>query len=369
MLSKAYEFVRIADANPSDEKVRRRKDAAALLLKELSGNRDLLLSALQGVVAGFDKAHLTQDSALVQAVLKAVKGPDTAFPEDLSENAMELRSVAGIAVGELLTQQAASPGANGSPVLAALCLRSAFALRGAEKNQHLRAMFEALEAAAQSLSVKAAQLRRQRNITASQALQELVTTEEEPETERTLEDVLPIIGSAFQELRANNVKDREELEVLWWLFSEYSETADKLLRDLSPAAAAFCAGLELADRSLLPPSHSTIAMVDRAVKAGHGSSGEKLKLEEAIKAWTKPMVDALLTPGAQVKGNPESYPALIPLSWACQKSSVDGAVAELDKNFTKVTGIDKKREAAPAEWGAQIFREKIVLRLLARKES
>lgn len=297
-----------------------------------------------------------------------MKGPDTAFPEDLSENAMELRSVAGIAIGELLTQ-ASNPGANGSAVLAALCLRSAFALRGPEKNQHLRAMFEVLEGAAQSLSVKAAQSRRQRSITSSQALQELVTTEEEQETEHTLEDVLPIIRSAFQELRANTSKDREELEVLWWLFSEYSETADKLLRDLSLAAAAFCAGVELADRSLLPPSPSTIAMVDRAVKSSHGSSGEKLKLEEAIKGWTKPMLDALLTPGAQVKGNPELYPALIPLSWACQKSSVDGAIADLDKNFTKVTSIDKRREAAPAEWGAQIFREKIVLRLLARKES
>jgi hypothetical protein len=323
---------------------------------------------LQGVVAGFDKAPLTQDSAVVQAALKAVKGPDTAFPEDLSENAMELRSVAGIAIGELLVQ-ATNPEAKGSAVLTAWCLRSAFALRGAEKNQHLRAMFKVLEGAAQSLSVRAAQSHRQRNTTSSQALQELVTTEEEQETEHTVADVLPIVHSAFQELRANTAKDREELEVLWWLFSEYSETADKLLRDLSPAAAAFCAGVELADKSLLPPSPSTIAMVDRAVKAGHGCSGEKLKLEEAIKGLTKPMMDALLTPGAQVKGNPESYPALIPLSWACQKSSVDGAIAELDKNFTKVTGIDKKREAVPAEWGAQIFREKIVLRLLARKEN
>src|SRR4051794_7016599 len=122
MLSKAYEFVRIADANPSDDKVRRRKDAAVLLLKEVSGTRDLLLSALQGVVAGFDKAPLSQDSPVVQAVLKAVKGPDTAFPEDLSENAMELRSVAGIAVGELMAQQASGSGTNGSPILAALCL-------------------------------------------------------------------------------------------------------------------------------------------------------------------------------------------------------------------------------------------------------
>lgn len=368
MLSKAFEFVRIADPNPNDEKVRRRKDAAALLLKELSGNRDLLLSALQGVVAGFDKVPLTQDSAVVQIALKAVKGADAAFPEDLSENAMELRSVVGIAIGELLTEAPiAEP--NGSAVLAALCLRSAFALRGVEKNQHLRAMFKDLESAAQRLLLQAAQSRRQRSITSSQALEELVTTEEDEETEHTLEDVLPIIGSAFQELRANATKDREELEILWWLFSEYSEIADKLLRDLSPAAAAFCAGVELADKALLPPSPSTIAMIDRAVKTNHGPSGEKLKLEEALKGWTKPMMDALLVPSAQMKGNPELYPALIPLSWACRKSSADNATGELDKNFTKVTGIDKRVEAAAAEWGAQIFREKIVLRFLALKEN
>src|SRR6185437_13437385 len=203
MLSKAYEFVRIADASPSDDKVRRRKEAAAPLLKDFSGNRDLLLSALQGVVAGFDKAPLRQDSSVVQAVLRAVKGPDTAFPEDLSENAMELRSVAGIAVGELLTQQAQGSGADGSPVLAALCLRSAFALRGREKNQHLRTMLELLESAAQNLSIRAAHARRERSTASSQALQKLVTTEEDEETEHTLEDVLPIIRSAFEELRAN----------------------------------------------------------------------------------------------------------------------------------------------------------------------
>lgn len=369
MLSKAYEFVRIADTNPSDEKVRRRKDAAALLLEEFSGNRDLLLSALQGVVAGFEKAPVTQDSLVVQAVIKAVKGPDTAFPENLSENAMELRSVAGMAIGELLTQQASALGANDSSVLAALCLLSAFALRGPEKNQHLRATLEILESAAQNLSAKAAQACRQRTVTSSQALLELVTREEEKDAEQTLEDVLPIIRSAFQELRTNTAKDREELELLWWLFSEYSEAADKLLRDLSPSGAAFCAGVELADRSLLPPSPSTVAMVERALKGRHGSPGEKMQLQEAIKSWTKQMVDALLTPNAQARGNPEAFPALLPLSWACQRISTDGASLELDKNFAKVTGIDKKREAVPAEWGKQIFRERIVLRLLVRKEN
>jgi hypothetical protein len=374
MLSKAFEFVRIADTNPGDEKVRRRKEAAASLIEELTKNRDLLLSVLQGVVFGFDKPPLRQDSPAVQSTLKAVKGPDTAFPEDLTENAMELRAVAAIAIGEILAPSATEQGASSNSVLTALCLRSALALRAPEKNQHLRNMAEALASAAESVSASEAQNRRQRSSVSARAFEALELTskeeEEDEESEKSLDDVLPLIKSALGELQDNAAKDREELDTLWWLFAEYSETRQKPMRELSVAAAAFCSGLELAERSLLPPSGSTAAMVGRALQSSHPADATTaLKLEAAINDWTRPMIDALMTPQSPVRADPELYPALLPLSWACQRSLKDGGGPELDKSFTKVTGIDKKREAIPAEWGTQIFLERCVLRLLAGKEN
>jgi hypothetical protein len=157
MLSKAFEFVRIADINPGDEKVRRRKEAASSLLKQLGENRDLMLAILQGVVAGFDAAPLNQDSPAVSAVISAVKEHDAAFPNDLSENAMELRSVAAIAIGELLEQSESSASVRGSAVLAALSLQSALALRAAGTDKHLREMLEILSGAAQKTTISASQ--------------------------------------------------------------------------------------------------------------------------------------------------------------------------------------------------------------------
>lgn len=375
MLNRAFEFVRIADPNPGDEKVRARKDAAAALTKELLKDRGLLLSALQGVVFGFDKAPLNQDSPLVRAVVKAVKGSDTAFPEDLTENAMELRAVAAIAIGEILTILA-TQGANGSSLLAALCLQSALALRPQEKTQHLRAMLEHLADAAAAVSTSEAKKRRHRSHASMKAFEALTSTPEEEESEedgeqeRSLDDVLPVVKSAFEELQENTAKDREELETLWWLFAGYSEIAEKPLQELSVAAAAFCSGLELSEKSLMPPPESRTAMVRRALRSSHPAEEmNRLKLETAIRDWTKKMIDGLLSPGDTARADPELYPALLPLSWACLRAIKDGGNPELDKNFTKVTGIEKKHEAAPADWGAQIFLEKSVLRLLAGKEN
>jgi len=47
MLNKILEFLRIADTQPSDEKVRKRGESAQDLLAPLRDNRDILLGFLQ----------------------------------------------------------------------------------------------------------------------------------------------------------------------------------------------------------------------------------------------------------------------------------------------------------------------------------
>jgi len=372
MFSNAFEFMRVADANASDDKVRRRKDAASSLLGLLvkEENRDVMLTMLQGIVAGFDVQPLNQDSPAVHTVINAIKDHDAAFPNDLSENALELRSVAAIAVGELLTQGGSEQDMCGNAVLAALSLQSALTLRILRPDKHLRMMFESLAEAADKTVLAAAQKRRERINPSLNALEELVLAEENGETEKTgsLSEVLPLVKAAFSEARDNAIRDREELETLWWLFAGYSETEHVPLQKLPAAAAAFCSGLELAERSLLPPSSGTPAMVDRAVQANRKPAPKALTLESAMEAWTKPMMDALLTPDASVKGDPDQYPALLPIAWACKQVRDHKQSPKLDKDFKTATGINGEQEVAPGEWGAQIFREKIVLKALARKE-
>jgi len=64
MLSKTFEFLRIADVAPNDDKVRKRNQSAADLLNQIltHESRDVVLGLSQGIVAGFDKPPFTQDS-------------------------------------------------------------------------------------------------------------------------------------------------------------------------------------------------------------------------------------------------------------------------------------------------------------------
>ena len=98
---------------------------------------------------------------------------------------------------------------------------------------------------------------------------------------------MPAVKAAMREASAQEAVDREELETLWWMFGAYSEIEQKPLAELSPSAAAFCSGIELAKRALLPPTPAAVAMVGRAVETGRKPSTlGALSLPETIGEWS-----------------------------------------------------------------------------------
>ena len=357
MLNKTLEFLRIADTAPSDEKVRKRRESAQDLLAHLGDNRDLLLGFLQGIVAGFASAPFTQESPAVALIIKTIKEKDATLPHDLKENAVELRAVAAIAVGELLTHQPEGvPTDEG--VLAALSIRSALSLRPAATEKHIKWAHDTLLNASDEVLQAAARLRRKR---ATPALQKLAGTKESAAAPD-----LASLRSALEEATAQAATDREEIETLWWMFSAYSETEKKPLAGLEPAAAAFCSGIELAQRALLPPSLSAVAMVGRAVESGRKASTlGPVSLQDAAKDWSQPMFDALSPVDGPRAEAVSRCPAVLPISWACRRlrENKDGA-QKLGKELKAATGITSDTSYPPAEWGAQVFRERILQRVL-----
>lgn len=362
MLNKAFEFLRIADPQPSNEKVRLRTKSATELVATLAikENTPLLMALLQGVVAGFDSPVFTQDSPGVRLLIKAIKDHD-ALPEDLKENALELRAVAGMAIGELLEKSSSSDAA----ILSALAI-SAASLRPVEKDKHIRWMCEVLLAAAnKGLQLEAAK-RRQRGTPALEQLNDIELAEENTEGDEQWRQVLPAVKSALLEANAQAAIDREEIETLWWMFTGFSEIGQKPLAKLSPSASAFAAGVELGRRALLPPSQSAIAMVERVVESGRKASTLALiTLEDAIKDWTPAMLNSLASADAKCDNTVSQCPALLPLSWACRRLREGGDSPKLGKEFTTATGLPLNEPLAPAAWGAQVFRETILLRVLA----
>ena len=268
MLDKGFEFLRMADPQPGNEKVRLRVKSASDLIKWLATDeaQSELLPLIQGVVAGFDSAVFNQDSPVVKAVLKSVKDEDIAFPVDLKENALELRAVAGIAVGELLQRLPVEP-SNKQALLAGLAI-SAAELMPASTDKHIRWMQDALRASAKKGLGLLATRRRQRATPLLDEFSDFELSEKAETDDSAVAKMLPGLKSALQEAKAQAVIDREEIETLWWMFGAFSEVEQKPFSKLQPAVAAFAAGSELARRSLIPPSGAAAAMIERVVESG-----------------------------------------------------------------------------------------------------
>jgi hypothetical protein len=365
MLNKAFEFLRMADAKPSNEKVGMRTKAAADLVTKLAKkeNQSLLLAFLQGVVAGFDNPPFTQDSAAVMALIKAIKeqGGDATLPADLKENALELRALAGMVVGELL-EKSLKDGISDEAMLAALGI-SAASLRPATKDKHLEWMRSELLAHAGKVLQQGAAQRRQRGTTALTKLNEIKVPEEKEGGH--WKEVLPAIRAALSEAKAQATIDREETDTLWWMFAGFSEIEQKPLAKLSPSAAGFAAGVELGRRTLLPPSPSATAMVERATTSGRKATElTPITLEDAASKWTEALLDSLLPGDEKGKSAVSQYPALLPLATACRRLR-EGSGAKLGKEFCSATGLALDEPISPVVWGVQAFRETVFLRVIA----
>jgi hypothetical protein len=368
MLDKGFEFIRVADLQPGSEKVKLRIKSASNLIKWLGADeaQGELLPLIQGVVAGFDTAVFNQHSPAVKAVLKSVKDLDTAFPVDLKENALELRAVAGMAVGELLEKLPWEP-SNNLALMAGLAI-SATELIPASTEKHLHWMQETLRSAAwKGLALLAIQ-RRQRATPLLDEFNELELSEDDAadsSANSAIAAILPALRAALQEAKAQALIDREEIETLWWMFGAFSETERKPFSELQPGVAAFAAGRELAQRSLIPPSQAAAAMIDRVVGSGRKPRTlAPVALQDIATKWTSSARDSFVPADEKASSVVSRCPSLFPVSWACRRLRDSG---DLGKDFASMTGITAEISVPPAEWGAQVFREAILLRFLERR--
>jgi hypothetical protein len=89
MLERTLEFLRVADLQPNDEKIRKRRECAEELLTYIGSEEDhgMLLELLQGVVVGFDRLPLSKESVYIAFMINTIKERDATLPHDLTENA------------------------------------------------------------------------------------------------------------------------------------------------------------------------------------------------------------------------------------------------------------------------------------------
>lgn len=328
MLSKTFEWHRIVDPKPSRETIDHRAAAARDLVKVLneSSDWDLILDAVSGTVSGFESGF-AQDASIVQAIVGAIRTHDSAFPQSLSENAMELRAMAATALGELMLVEEEVPDQNAIGI--ASLLRCGKFLRPASSDKYLREMLEELGTASAKVFQIAGEARRGY----SGRVQTSAKAETEPSDLPTALAAIQSLRKTVKELIRQSTIDREELNVLWWMFGGSSRTSRTLLEDLPAGAAAITCGGELGTMCLVPHSASIEAMVRRAFLANRGTIPDQT-IEAIASEWT-PAAQTALVPDDDAKESALAHPTLFPLSWLAARllasKGTSGWVAEFEE--------------------------------------
>lgn len=329
MLSRTFEWHRIVDPKPSSETIDNRTAAARDLVKLLSDSsgRGLILDAVSGVVSGFESGFL-QDAPIVQAIVGSIRAHDSAFPQNLSENALELRAMAATALGELMVAKGGEP--DQVAIAIASLLRCGQFLRPALSAKYLKEMIDELGSASAKVLQTAGEARRERLGGENQFRSK---PEAEPTDLATALTTLQSLRKTVKGLVQQSTIDREELNVLWWMFAGSSRTSRTLLENLPPGAAAITCGAELGTMCLVPHSASIEAMACRAFLANRGTIPDHT-IEAIASEWT-PAVQSALVPDDEAKKSALAHPTLFPLSWLAARllasEGMSGCAAEFEQ--------------------------------------
>lgn len=354
MLKRTFEWYRVVNPMPPSEVIDNRKAAAQDVMTALAQAEDwdLALACASGAVAGFE-ASFTQDAEVVKSLVGAIRAHDSSFPEDLTENALELRVCAALALGEMLTESS-------DAAIIGSVLRSGFGVRPAPAGRFLKKMVGELTSASTKTLSDEAELLRQRSVSIGGKLGELG---EPSDHEAAWNDLVPVIKATFDEVRKQAAMDREEINILWWMFAGAS-TLGQQFAEMPVGAAALCCGAELGSLCLLPPAPSHEAMVRRAYAAGRQRDDLTKRTIESVAAhWTAPMQIALV-PDEEDRKFAMDYPALFPLSWLCSRLLASDGSKGWPAEFKRSTKIPASCSRSAVDWAIQGFRERTALRAL-----
>lgn len=361
MLNRAFEWYRMVNVQPAQGVLDNRVASVKDLIKAISSAKswEVPLAWTAGVASGFD-VNFRHDSPAVVQLVAAIKAHDTAFPEDLTENALELRACAALALGEIVAAQGKDHPSHSAIGLAA-ALRSGINARPLPRARYLKQMLEELDGAAARTLQAGAETRRDIPVTAS-PFSGFKDAEPPADLPAAWKSLLPALKKSYKQLTQQAAIDREELNVLWWLFGGASSTVGQRFSGMDLGAAALCTGAELANLSLLPPSPNTAAILQRALEADRAPAALKeMKVEGLAGAWTDAHL-ACLIPDEDAEQLAKTNPTLFPLCWLAARLRESQHARGWSAAFEQATAVPRSFSRTPIEWGSQVLRERIACR-------
>jgi hypothetical protein len=356
MLSKVFEWLRAADLTPDNAMVTSRTKAVKDLESKIRESNDcnLLLGTVTAVVGGCER--LGEQSPVFAALLECVRIQSPAFPSAISENTLHLRIISCLGLYELLASDDDGE-SDGSELLAASMLVSGLGLKTKEAGVHLDKVFEELGSVARAKLQKQAVALRERDDLVWDEFNSLQDIAEDPPTFNL--KLLPAMKGLIEGLQKQHQSDREELEVMWWLYNGYSERIAKQIKSATPFLAATAIGCELADRVAAPATTGLRELVTQAALRDRKPAQVMAKPIEKIVTELGESGRKLLLPTAEhVRKFVRSTGTLCPLSWLSLRLEESDGASGWEAELQSKTGLASDHELAPGELAAQVFAER-----------
>lgn len=371
MLDKLGEWYRIVTPNPRHEDLEKRKISIDSYISSLKQKRKVLIpEAVSGLVWRFNS-----DMEVVSTLTDAIRAQDLSFPTHIEENALELRVVTALALGEIMNSSRTSKVRR----LAAIFVISALGVprETHSQAQHYAEILEALRSVAVDVLDQEAEANRQVSSLFAQSVDiagqfdrmaEAAHSSNVPnQPVQSWLAVAPILkqtlGDFQKRLKALELAqraDREELEVLWWSYSGCSRITGELFSQTNAGVAALCAGRELADICIVPPLLSARHLLADVVSRGRKNASQEIPLESIVSGWSEPILVDGTQHSSDVAQEPaKKYPALLPISWITQRLVESKMSADWTDEFETMTGIKKDVALSVARWAEQVLWEHV----------
>lgn len=342
MYKHAHEWYRIADPSADSAKIEALKKTLSTFSKKLAGSRDGLIACLTWVIRG----EKEQPAPIVEELVSAIQQTQPDFPVDISKNGQALRMALAILLGELVIV-----GRYPLKEAVAISMLSAMHLRDTSSEGHMKDVFATLKICA---------LEELRKVAIED--RELSETELDKVTGPDDESVKALKESVGA-LERNIGIAREEVDLLWWAISGYSELANAFFADLPVFDAVVFCPVELAKISMLVPMRTATAILQRQVVSGRNSQQKRpISIAALAKQWKTPAIAALDT--GQLSVMISKRPAIFPISWIGERIRESGLNDGWQNEFESRTGLSSSEEKTPEIWAAQVFNERMAIRTL-----
>ena len=199
----------------------------------------------------------------------------------------------------------------------------------------------------------------------------------QPAAHNYLPQIMAAIVAAFEQIQsfveaanqqvvgANNAlvahiaRLEEEMQTHWWVVGGWSGETGQFFRDQKPVEAAIQAAWELAGKGSAPLGlHAAPALLGQVLERGRSGMDDVTLADASVGAtlaWRRGNFEPLAASAAV---------AMLPVSALFAFSAASGDEPDWKATFKRRTGIETDAAINPIDLGVQVYRERLVRKLL-----